>query len=128
MPTNLRTGFRYENTDVLSTAYVPTPLGTAWEGKAEFSVIQEFGKEVVDETTGKSYTQLPEPKVSEGAYGIFLPNLDLNVEIADDLVGRFSMSKTITRPSYNLIKGGTTVNGLSYKYGNLSASSGTRTG
>jgi TonB-dependent receptor len=79
---------------------------------------------VVDETTGKSYTQLPEPKVSEGAYGIFLPNLDLNVEIADDLVGRFSMSKTITRPSYNLIKGGTTVNGLSYKYGNLSASSG----
>jgi TonB-dependent receptor len=124
LPTNLRTGFRYENTDVLSTAYVPTPLGTAWEGKAEFSVIQEFGKEVVDETTGKSYTQLPEPKVSEGAYGIFLPNLDLNVEIADDLVGRFSMSKTITRPSYNLIKGGTTVNGLSYKYGNLSASSG----
>ena len=124
LPTNLRTGMRYEETDVLSTAYVPTPINTAWEGGSEFTVGQDFGTEVVDETTGKTVTLLPEPKVSEGAYGIFLPNLDINVEISDDLVGRFSMSKTITRPSYNLIKGGTSINGLSYKYGNLSASSG----
>jgi TonB-dependent receptor len=120
LPTNLRIGSRYEETDVLSTAYVPTPIGTAWEGGSEFTVRQEFLVE--DKETGELV--LPEPKVSEGAYGIFLPNLDINVEISDDLVGRFSMSKTITRPSYNLIKGGTTVNGQSYKYGNLSASSG----
>ncbi|MBT4928665.1 MAG: TonB-dependent receptor, partial [Cellvibrionales bacterium] len=120
MPTNVRTGMRYEETDVLSTAYVPTPIGTAWEGGSEFTVRQEFLVE--DMETGEDV--LPEPKVSDGAYGVFLPNLDINVEISDDLVGRFSTSKTITRASYNLIKGGTTVNGQSYKYGNLSASSG----
>ncbi len=111
MPTNVRTGFRYERTDVLSSAYVPTVNGTAWEGKAEFTVDQSFDPN-------------SDPVKDTGSYGILLPNLDINIEIADDLVGRISTSKTITRPSYNLIKGGTTVNGTSYKYGNLSASAG----
>ena len=112
LPVNLRLGLRYEETDVLSTAQVPVVVGTAWEGKNEFTVVYDPdpNKRVTEEDTGE--------------YDLFLPNLDVNVELSDDFVGRFSMSKTVTRPSYNDIKGGTTVNGVSYKYGNLSASSG----
>ena len=64
MPTNVRTGFRYERTDVLSSAYVPTVNGTAWEGKAEFTVDQSFDPN-------------SDPVEDTGSYGILLPNLDI---------------------------------------------------
>ena len=40
----------------------------------------------------------------------------MNVEFTDDLIGRISTSKTITRPNYQAIKGGTTVGGTSYTW------------
>ena len=109
LPFNLRTGLRYEKTEVFSTATVPTVSGTTWDGN-EFTIIKDFENLIT------------EP--GEGKYNLLLPNLDVNVELTYDLVGRFSLSKTVTRPNYNDIKGGTTVNGDSYKYGSASASSG----
>jgi TonB-dependent receptor len=114
LPVNIRLGLRYEETEVVSTSMVPVVIGTEWGGGNEFTVKK---KDPNDPTAMVL-------EVDDGSYALFLPNFDVNVEISDDLVGRFSKSKTVTRPSYNDIKGGTTVNGVSYKYGNLTASSG----
>ena len=109
LPVNLRAGLRYEETEVLSTALVPSVVGTSWDGN-EFSIIKDFVNLNSERDTGE--------------YDLLLPNLDINVELTYDLVGRVSLSKTVTRPSYNDIKGGTTVNGDGYKYGGASASRG----
>ena len=109
LPVNLRAGLRYEETEVVSTALVPSVVGTSWDGN-EFSIIKDF----VNLNNERDI----------GEYDLLLPNLDINVELTYDLVGRVSLSKTVTRPSYNDIKGGTTVNGDGYKYGGASASRG----
>ena len=36
----------------------------------------------------------------EGTYDLMLPNLDINIDLREDLVLRASVSKTVTRPSY----------------------------
>ena len=109
LPVNLRAGIRYEETEVVSTALVPSVVGTSWDGN-EFSIIKDFVNLNSERDTGE--------------YDLLLPNLDINVELTYDLVGRVSLSKTVTRPSYNDIKGGTTVDGDGYKYGGASASRG----
>ena len=131
LPTSLRAGMRYEKTDVISTAYVPIPLNTSWTGGDEFTIAQRSYITKVDENGAVILDDAGDPKefplpltIDDGEYAVFLPNLDLNVEISADLVGRFSMSKTITRPPYDALKGGTTIGGLSYKYGGVSAGSG----
>jgi TonB-dependent receptor len=131
MPTSLRIGARYEMTKVESTALVSTPVQTSWAGADEFLITQRFmvykrdeNGELISDDEGNPVLFNPDPTIGEGDYGIFLPNLDLNVEISDDLVGRFSMSKTITRPPYNTLEAGTSVGGEIYRYGNISANSG----
>jgi TonB-dependent receptor len=131
LPTSLRVGARYEKTKVESTALVSTPYQTSWAGANEFLVLQrlevykrdENGELILDDN-GEPKLLPPDPTTGEGNYGIFLPNLDLNVEISDDLVGRFSMSKTITRPPYSTLGAGTSVGGTVYRYGNIGAGSG----
>ena len=108
-PVNARLGYRYEETDVISTASVPKYVATSWTGGNEFNLIA--GEEVVEEPMG-------------GSYSLDLPNFDFNASLTDNVVARFSTSKTVTRPSYEDIKGGTSANGTSYKYGNVSASRG----
>ena len=93
LPFNLRTGLRYEKTKVSSTATVPTVLGTTWDSN-EFTIIKDFENLL--------------PETDKGEYNLLLPNLDINVELTYDLVGRFSLSKTVTRPTFNHIKAGTT--------------------
>ena len=115
-PTSIRTGLRYESTDVLSTAMTPKYTNTSWTGGNEFNLVKE-----IDEDSGQVVTVF----VSQsGGYDLLLPNFDMNVEFTDEIVGRLSTSKTITRPNYEAIKGGTTVGGTSYKYGDVSASRG----
>lgn len=108
-PVNARLGYRYEQTDVISTASVPKYQNTSWTGGNEFNLIP--GAEVVEEPMN-------------GEYDLQLPNFDINISLTDDVVARFSTSKTVTRPSYEDIKGGTSANGTSFKYGNVSASRG----
>ena len=116
LPTSIRTGLRYESTDVLSTAMTPKYTNTSWTGGNEFNLVKEIddeSNEVVNVFVSQS-----------GGYDLLLPNFDMNVEFTDDFIGRISTSKTITRPNYEAIKGGTTVGGTSYKYGDVSASRG----
>ena len=54
-----------------------------------------------------------------------LPSFDFDIEIVEDVVLRASFSETITRPSYNDIKGGLTANSTQfYANQNAFASSG----
>jgi TonB-dependent receptor len=108
-PANITAGLRYENTEVTSVATVPNYKGTTWAGGNEITLVRDTG------VTADEY---------KGEYGILLPTLDLQLELTYDLVGRFSASKTITRPNYNDIKGGITADGTSFKQGGYSASSG----
>lgn len=109
MPVNVRAGLRYENTDVTSAARAPTYDDVYWEGGNEFYLVQGSGSAFDD---------------YEGSYDLLLPNLDIAVDLRDDLVMRASVSKTVTRPSYESIKGGVTVDGQTFKFRDARAGGG----
>jgi len=109
MPMNVRLGLRYEETDVVSAAMTPDYAGVYWEGGNEYTF--ELGPNALFEDY-------------KGDYNLFLPNLDIDLDITDTLKARASVSKTVTRPSYNDIKGGTTIDGTSFKFRNATAAQG----
>ena len=111
---DVRAGFRYEETEVESTALTPKYIRTLWSGGNEFSLQQD-----VDEDGNGVMVFVPQT----GDYNLFLPNLDLKMNFTDDFIGRISASKTVTRPNYNDIKGGVT-SSTSFKLGNISANRG----
>ncbi len=79
-------GLRYEKTDVTSfTESVPTG-SVVWQGDNDFTT-----------TAGNATGGI----TLESSYDNFLPNVDLAVDITENLVTRFSYSKTIARASYN---------------------------
>ena len=86
MPYNLLAGLRYENTDTTSTANISLPSGIAWEGNNDFNV--RFGSAMEDVTVESSYDHV-------------LPALDFDIEVQENMIARFSYSKTIARPTYN---------------------------
>ena len=112
--TSIRAGFRWEQTDVESAASTPKYIRTLWKGGNEFSLEQEK-----DENGNGVTIFIPQT----GKYSVFLPNLDIKMNLTDDLIGRISASKTITRPNYNDIKGGIT-SATSFKLGNIGAGTG----
>lgn len=93
---NLAVGVRYEETDVTSSALVPIATGIRWAAANEFSVV--FGDPDFTTLTGK--------------YDYFLPSLDFNVEVVDDVILRAAYSETIGRPGWGDIQGGQTINQL----------------
>ena len=94
MPYNLLTGVRYENTDVTSIANISLPSGIAWEGNNDFNV--RFGSDMEDVSVDSSYDHI-------------LPALDFDIEVAENMISRFSYSKTIARPTYNNLSAAATV-------------------
>jgi TonB-dependent receptor len=93
MNSNLRAGLRYEQTDVSSGAFVPIPQYIEWVANNEYIVV--FGD--------------PEFSSQKGDYDNWLPNLDFNIAVRDDLIVRASYSKTIGRQNWDYIQGGTTL-------------------
>ena len=106
MPTNVRVGVRYEETDVVSAALNTTYDGSAWVGAGNELNITEARDE--DGNIIQSFTDV------EGNYDVTLPNFDFDIEPWEDVVLRASVSETITRPNYNDIKGGLTPNGTQF--------------
>ncbi|MCC2616594.1 TonB-dependent receptor [Aestuariibacter halophilus] len=96
MPYNLTLGMRYEDTEVESAALVPLYDKIVWAGANEFSAV----------SSGEGFTEL------KGEYDHWLPSIDFNIEPTDDVLLRASYSKSITRPSYQDIQGGQTINQL----------------
>ncbi|MDQ2076605.1 TonB-dependent receptor [Marinimicrobium sp. ABcell2] len=86
MPTYLLLGARYEQTDVTSTAMMAVPEAIVWTGS------NDFRREYSDESLPVSDT---------ASYDHLLPSVDFSMDIRDDLVARFSYSKTIGRATYN---------------------------
>ncbi len=115
LPLNIRAGVRYEETTVNSEAIVPVYDRTSWSGGNEFSLVAKKNPD------GSNVTELV---VDSGEYDLVLPNLDLNLEIMEELVARASVSKTITRPDFEAIKGGTTANSTIYSLSGHGASRG----
>lgn len=88
MPYNVVVGLRYEKTDITSTSSTAVPAAVLWNSNNDFSVKQGS----IAESTPVSF---------DSSYSHLLPNLDFDIEVVDDVVARFSYSKTISRPSYN---------------------------
>jgi len=106
MPTRVRAGVRYEETDVVSAALNTTYNGSSWVGAGNELNITEAKDE--DGNVIQSFTNV------RGDYDVTLPNFDFEIEPWQDIVLRASFSETITRPSYNDIKGGLSPNGTQY--------------
>ena len=96
MPIHTSLGLRYEKTDVLSTALVPTATAITWVSQNELPIL--FG--------APNFTTLT------GSYKHVLPSFDSDIEITKDIKGRFSYGETIGRPRYDQIQGGQVLNNL----------------
>jgi TonB-dependent receptor len=94
-PVDMVLGLRYEKTDVTSKALSTDYTGLNWVA----------GNELTPISSGDSiFTKL------KGDYDYWLPNFDFRMDITDQVVGRVSVSKTLTRPNYDAIQGGLTIN------------------
>jgi TonB-dependent receptor len=84
-PATLVSGIRYERTEVESVSLVRLPRAIVWTADNDFRI---------DTTT--TY----EPLSGTGKYNNLLPSLDFQIDLTDDVVGRFSFSRTVARPDY----------------------------
>lgn len=103
---NVLAGFRYEQTDVNSSAMVPAYTGVDWVSNNEFALVNTGESEFSD---------------FKGDYNNFLPSLDLSLEITEDWVARASYGKTIARPTYNHIRGGVGIGEVRQSFATASA-------
>jgi len=94
MPYNIVVGARHESTDITSTANIDLPNAIAWEGNNDFNV--RFGSDKQDFTLKSSYDH-------------FLPSLDFDIEVIENVKARFSYSTTIARPTYDNLSSAATV-------------------
>lgn len=89
MPTDLALGLRYEETDVTSNSLLPNYYDAQWKTPNELLLQSDGG--IFREGTG--------------AYENLLPNLDLSIQPAEDVIVRASYSQTISRPDYGSLQG-----------------------
>jgi TonB-dependent receptor len=94
MPMHLTIGVRYEDTDIDARAFVPLYDTLVWAADNEFTPL----------STGGGYVN------GEGDYENWLPNVDFDIEPIPDVVLRASYSETITRPNFNDMQAGKTIN------------------
>ncbi|WP_111980026.1 TonB-dependent receptor [Algibacillus agarilyticus] len=96
MPVNINLGLRYENTDVTASSTATLPINLAYLSVEEIrEVYPENGGATIDTLTG--------------GYSDILPNLDVNIELTDDVIARFSYSKTLTRSDVTSIAPATNI-------------------
>jgi TonB-dependent receptor len=87
---NFAAGLRWEETEVTSSALVPVATAMTWNSVNEFGIVY----------AGEDYTKLT------GKYDYWLPSVDFNVEVVEDVIVRVGYSQTIGRPDWNQIQGG----------------------
>jgi TonB-dependent receptor len=95
-PARVVAGVRYERTKSHTTSLEAIPAGIAWVSDNDFTVSISNQTQFVDDG---------------GSYDNILPQVDFQVEMARNLIGRLSYSKTIARPNYNNLYTATTVGG-----------------
>jgi TonB-dependent receptor len=97
MPMRLTIGLRYEDTDVDADALVPDYDTLLWSADNEFTPVAS----VAGSTTTIT---------DEGSYDHWLPNIDFDIEVIENVLLRASSSITITRPNFNDLQAGKTIN------------------
>ncbi len=107
---HLRTGIRYESTDINSSALVPVPKQTSWVAQNEIGLIFVPGD--------SNFSTL------KGHYDNWLPAIDFDIAPVRNMRLRASYSQTITRADYASLQGGITVNQPLRPGGGSTASSG----
>ena len=98
MPYHVSVGLRYEDTKSTSTANIADPLRVRWVSNNDFEVDQgDF-----------SDAQL---RIESNSYSHFLPNIDFDIELVENVKARASFSQTIARPNYGQLSNAVSVNG-----------------
>jgi TonB-dependent receptor len=95
MQSHFDIGARYEETDVEAKAEVPIYTSVNWVSVDAFEPISD-GTLKTNKLTGN--------------YSNFLPNIDFDIEVIENVKLRASSSITISRPSFADIQGGQTIN------------------
>ncbi len=94
MPMHLTVGLRWEETEIDAKAFVPQYNSLIWAADNEFTA----------QSTGGGFSR------GKGSYDNWLPNIDFDIEPMENVVLRASASQTITRPNFNDMQGGKTIN------------------
>ena len=105
----INAGIRYEDTDVEGSAFQDFPLALQINSNTEGTVIPDLN------SVQEFFT------ISEG-YSVFLPSFDVQLEVADNQIARFSYGRSIARPDLNGLRPTTTVS--DFRPGTATASSG----
>ena len=108
-PVQLNVGVRYEETKVTSNVLQPVPTSVWWKGGSEWHTQYLPGENNFLALTGE--------------HDVFLPMIDLKVDITDEVVGRVSWGKTIARAPLGDLAGGRSLSG-SPKIGSRNGSEG----
>ena len=97
-------GARYERTKVRSSSLVAVPGAINWVSDNDFTI---------------SVSNEVQPVSDSGSYNNFLPAMDFQIEVAKNLITRFSFSKTIARPDYGNLFSASSVTGAPPRPGAL---------
>lgn len=89
MPINITAGLRYESTDVTANSLERPAVAMEWVNGNEWSYIY------ANERTFSN---------GEGSTKEFLPNIDMNIEVVEDVIARFSYSRTLARPPVGALR------------------------
>jgi len=94
MDASMVAGVRYERTRVHSVSLQTIPTSIVWQADNDFTIFQSADQQ---------------PVSAKGKYNNLLPSLDFQINFQPNLIGRFSFSKTISRPNYGDLFAATTV-------------------
>ena len=98
MPYNVSVGLRYEDTKSTSTANLAAPTAVRWVSNNDFTVDQGLAENATLFSTSNSYSH-------------FLPNIDFDIYLVENLKARASFSQTIARPTYGQLSNATSITG-----------------
>lgn len=93
---SLVAGTRFENTRVRALSLQPVPQAIVWQADNDFNIQNSADRQ---------------PITNKGSYTSLLPSMDFQVELVRNLVGRFSASRTISRPPFGNLFASTGVGG-----------------
>ena len=89
-PVQIVGGIRYEDTDITANSLVLETEEIVWVNSTEWSVNRASDQTFSDES---------------GNYDLWLPNLDVSMDVRDDMIARISYSKSVTRPVLTDMRG-----------------------
>ena len=94
LPVQIVGGIRYEDTNITANSLQIETEEIVWFSPTEWAVNR------ATEAT---------PSDEDGDYALWLPNLDVSVDVTDDMIARISYSKSVTRPSLTSMRGTTSL-------------------